>query len=467
MPGKRLKVLPGLYLGKMCINLSRYTNFGGSTLPGRLAAGISPQLLPILAAQLKEGCILITGTNGKTTTAHLLAHILSQAGKKVIHNRSGANLLPGVTTSFIAESSWLGKIKADLGIIEVDEVSMPAVASQLKVKAALVTNLFPDQLDRFGEPKQILKLIIKGLQGIQGEDGFLLLNADDPLVSSIIKEDLQTIYYGIDDTKDVLQGISQATDLKTCTRCGKKLTYLHTHFAHLGLYHCIGCGVKRPLPQYSIVSHHKKPAQGTAVAIKTPTGIFYVKLNTPGFYNLYNFLAAISCALALGVEEGVINSSLHHFTSCFGRMETLLIEKRFVELILIKNPVGANEVLRTLAEAGREMTLMIAINDQYADGLDVSWLWDVDFEKLVSLENKITGIFCSGTRRKEISLRLKYAGIDTAIIKGEERLSKTFRDSLNSTPAGGKLQVLVTYTAMLELRKAINTMGYGKKFWEE
>ncbi len=463
-PGNRLKVLPSLGLGKMCINFSRYSNFGGSTLPGRLAASLSPDILSILASQLKEGCILITGTNGKTTTAYLLAKILSQAGKKIIHNRSGANLISGVTTSFIAESTWSGKINADLGVIEVDEASMPAVASRLRVKAAIVTNLFPDQLDRFGELKHILKIIAQGLNKIDG-DGFLLLNADDPLVSSI-KKNVRTIYYGIDRLKGASITADQ-TDIKTCYRCGKKYDYAHIHYAHLGIYRCPGCGIRRPSPQYSIVSHFKKPAQSAAVAIKTPTGVFQFSLKARGFYNIYNALAAISCALILGVREEVIKASLRQFTACFGRMETFAIENKMVELALIKNPVGANEVLRTIVEEDGEITLMLAVNDKYADGTDVSWLWDVDFEMLAHQDNKIKNIFCSGNRGEEISLRLKYAGIDTRKIKYEEDLNIIFRESLSNTPDGGKLPILLTYTAMLELRKIINKMGYGKKFWEE
>ncbi len=433
-------------------------------MPGRLASSLSPHILSILASQLKEGCILITGTNGKTTTAYLLASILSRAGKKIIHNRSGANLISGVTTPFIAESSWSGKINADLGVIEVDEASMPAVASRLRVKAALVTNLFPDQLDRFGELEHTLELIAQGLDEVDRE-GFILLNADDPLVSSI-RKDVRIIYYGIDGLKGASK-IKGQTDIKTCYRCGKKYDYLHIHFAHLGLYQCPGCGVRRPLPHYSIVSHYKKPGKSTEIAIKTPGRLFHVSLKTPGFYNLYNALAAISCALTLGVREDVIKTSLRQFTASFGRMETLSVGEKIVEIILIKNPVGANEVLRTLVEEDGEITLMMAINDKYADGTDVSWLWDVDFEMLAHQDNKIKNIFCSGNRGEEISLRLKYAGIDTRKIKYEEDLNIIFRESLSNTPDGGKLPILLTYTAMLELRKIINKMGYGKKFWEE
>lgn len=462
IPVRCLKTLPSLYLGKMCINLSRYSSFGGSTLPGRLAGGLSPQLLPLLVAQLREGCILITGTNGKTTTAHLLAHILTQAGKKVVHNHSGANLLSGVTTTFISASSWSGKIEADLGIIEVDEAAMPAVASRLRVKAALVTNLFPDQLDRFGEPRQTLKLIEKGLRNMD-RDAFLLLNADDPLVSSIKGMEPSLLYYGIDDCKEVFQKGGQTAALKTCPHCERKLAYSHLHFAHLGIYSCPGCGLKRPPPHYSIASHLQKHTQGTKIALKTPTGILHVAIKIPGFYNLYNALAAISCALALGVEEELIQRSLPHFATTFGRMETLMIAGKMVELALIKNPAGANAVLQTLLAERHETMLLIAINDRYADGLDVSWLWDVDFEALIAPDNKITSIYCSGTRSKEIALRLKYAGIDPGTIKGEEELQKTFRESLNNSPAGGKLQILATYTALLELRKIINKMDHGKR----
>ena len=268
--GDRLKVLPGLCLGKMYISLSKFTHFGGSTLPGRLALGLSPRVLSMLASQLKEGCILITGTNGKTTTAHLLAGILSRAGKKIIHNGSGANLISGVTTAFVAESSHLGKINADLGVIEVDEASMPAVASRLNVKAALVTNLFPDQLDRFGELEHTLELISRGLDGVKKE-GFLLLNADDPLIASIKKE-TRTIYYGLENFKKSIKVKEQAGS-KICYHCGKKYDYLHVHFAHLGLYQCPGCGARRPLPHYSIVSCHKKN-ENTVANIKTPTGHF-------------------------------------------------------------------------------------------------------------------------------------------------------------------------------------------------
>lgn len=459
-----MKVIPGLFVGKFCITFSRYFNFGGSTLPGKLASCISPHLLSILASQLKEGSILITGTNGKTTTAYLLAGILSRAGKKVIHNRTGANLIFGVTTPFIAESTYVGKIKADVGVLEVDEASMPAVASQLPVKGVIVTNLFPDQLDRFGELQYTLDLIARGIDSLD-KNSFILLNADDPLVSSL-KKDVRTIYYGIDDVKGASGLNGHASDIKMCYRCGNKYEYIHTHFAHLGIYKCPGCGLSRPRPQYSIISRFNKPNNNTEVAIKIPGSLFRIPVKIPGFYNLYNVLAAVSCALELGVKKNVIKSSLQDFTAAFGRMELLDIGGKKIYLILIKNPTGANEVLRTLMEEDIETSLIFAINDRYADGTDVSWLWDADFELLADPHNKIRFIFCSGTRGEDMAVRLKYAGIDTKLIKYEKDMRKAFIEGLNQTPKGGVLQLMLTYTALLELRKIINEMGYGSKFWE-
>lgn len=451
----RLKALPGLSLGKMYLYFRRFSRFGGSTLPGRLALGLSPCILAVLASQLKEGCILVTGTNGKTTTAHLLASILSQAGKKVIHNRSGANLISGVTTSFVAESSWLGKVNADFGVIEVDEAAMPAVASRLKVKAVIVTNIFPDQLDRFGGPGHTLDLISRGLNAIARE-GFILLNADDPLVSSISKT-VPAFYYGIDALTEMSETKGQ-TDVKaTCRRCGEKLEYLHVHYAHLGLYRCPGCGFRRPLPHYSITACQKKSEKSAVLDIKTPGSLLPVSLNIPGFYNLYNALAAVACALRFGIGEAQIKETLRGFAASFGRMEKLSVGGKTVELALIKNSAGANEILRTLADADDEITLMFAINDRYADGTDVSWLWDVDFEILSFWGGKIAKIFCSGSRGEEMSLRLKYAGVDTGMIKYEANLEKTFQEGLHCTPAGGKLQILLTYTAMQELQKIMGT----------
>ncbi len=463
-----MKVIPGLFVGKLCITFCRYFNFGGSTLPGKLASSISPRILSVLSSQPRGGNILITGTNGKTTTAYLLAAILSRAGKTIIHNRTGANLIQGVTTSFIAGSTYAGKIRADLGVLEVDEASMPAVASRLPVRGVIITNLFPDQLDRFGELQCTLDLISRGIDSL-GKKSFLLLNADDPLVSSI-KKDLRIIYYGIDDVKKAPgfndHASDHASNVKICYRCGKKYEYIHTHYSHLGIYRCPGCGLSRPRPQYSIISRFIKPDQSAAAAIKIPGGLFRVPVKIPGFYNLYNVLAAVACALELGIKKDVIRSSLQDFTAAFGRMEMLHIEGKIIYLALIKNPTGANEVLRALVSEGAGASLLFAINDGYADGTDISWLWDVNFEVLADPQNKIRFIFCSGSRGEDMAVRLKYTGLDTKLIKHEKDLGKAFKEGLNQTPSGGVLQLMLTYTALLELRKIINEMGYGNKFWE-
>jgi UDP-N-acetylmuramyl tripeptide synthase len=461
-----LRFLCALWVGKLLILASRLTRRGGSTFPGRVARRICPQILSRLSHQVRWGSIVISGTNGKTTTALLLANILSASGLRLVHNRSGANLVYGVTATFIHHASWWGRVDADVAILECDEAALPAVARAVTPRVGLATNFFRDQLDRYGELERTVDLVGRGLREVR-PDGFVVLNADDPFVASLAHGlERPVVFYGLDDPASATVDTHASADARRCLACDRWFQYEVFYFAHLGVYHCPHCGVRRPEPQVRLVRRTGLGTSGSDLEFRGPAGGFRAHLPVPGLYNAYNALAAVACALTMGVPPATVVTALEDSRSSFGRMEAITIGERTAFLCLIKNPAGCNEVLRTVLESGGERHLLIAINDNLADGTDVSWLWDADFEQLGQSADRLRLVLAAGIRAGDMAVRLKYAGVPVERISVEPDLAAAVRLGLARLPAGGVLYVLPTYTAMLELRRVLNDMGYGRRFWE-
>lgn len=456
----------GIVLGKILAASTRISGRGGTTLPGRAALKVSPTLLERLGGQLRKGSVVVTGTNGKTTTAALITAVLKKAGYSSVHNHSGSNMTWGVASSFIDASSWSGRLCGDFAVMESDEGAFPEVVRRLQPRGAVVTNIFRDQLDRFGEIDHIQKTLQRGLERVPPQ-GFQVLNADDPSLTGMPSGwPGRRWFYGLELDLPPDRFQNTARDIKSCPLCHTRLDYARIYFAHLGHYRCRGCSFTRPEPEVKLVARQPGPEGNTVLRLRLPDGELELPYPLLGTYNLYNALAAVTCGLALGIGTDTIAAAIAGAAPSFGRMERFAVEGRTLLMVLIKNPVGANEVMRTLMEREAPLHLVIAINDLLADGTDVSWLWDADFEQLAGVQERLQTLITSGIRAWDMAVRLKYAGVKEERIGVEEDLKEAIADGLRRTPPGETLFVLPTYTAMLEMRGILNRMGVGRPYWE-
>jgi UDP-N-acetylmuramyl tripeptide synthase len=442
---------------------------GGSTVPGVVARRVDPEVLTKLSGRLRLGSAAITGTNGKTTTTRMISRILQAAGVRVVNNSTGANLVTGVTAALISDSGLSGRPAAEMGLFEVDEASVPKVAAEAELKILAVLNLFRDQLDRYGELAYTGKVIASAF-GDLPDDGAVVLNADDPLVASLGRSAKDPVYYGVDEPSLDTGRLQHIADSKDCPLCGTALDYEVVYMGHVGVYDCRNCPFGRPELRYRASRVRFDGARGTEFLLSTPTGEAGVRLNLPGLYNVYNALAAATVAAEAGVGLEEVSRGLGEFGGAFGRVERVRAGDREAFLLLIKNPVGFNEILRTFVTGGDARHVLIAINDNHADGRDVSWLWDVDFEMLadaraVGRTNGMEPFMVSGLRAEDMAVRLKYADLPVGpVIPDREEAIKT---ALEATPPGETLYVLPTYTAMLEIRRTLSDLGYTHPFWED
>jgi lipid II isoglutaminyl synthase (glutamine-hydrolysing) len=428
---------------------------GGTTVPGKLLWKVDPGAVDRLAARLPLGSALISATNGKTTTAAMAAEVL-RGQVRLAHNSSGANLVSGVA------STLLDARGAELGLFEVDEAALPEVAARVRPRAVCLGNLFRDQLDRYGELEHVAAGWREAVRALP-PDAALALNGDDPLVGELARDRPDAVVFGVDDPSCARPSLQHAADSKYCVRCGTPYEYLAAYVGHLGDYRCPNCGHARP--QLTVVARELEPQGLDAVAfrLETPTGARQVRLRVPGLYNVYNALAAASIAGTLGASLEEIGAGLERFSAAFGRFERIAVGDRGLLLLLIKNPAGANEAVRTIVDGGAPSLAVIALNDAIADGRDVSWIWDVDFEPLLG---KLERLVATGDRAAELALRFKYAGMDADAIEVIPSLDRALDHGLELTPPGGELVVLPTYTAMLALRKTVAERGFARPYWE-
>jgi UDP-N-acetylmuramyl tripeptide synthase len=461
-----LRGLIALWSGKGTLFATRLAGRGGTTLPGTIARKVDPDILRKLSAVPKQGVIAVTGTNGKTTTAKALAAMFEAAGLSLTHNRAGANLISGLTTAFVQSARWGGQMPSDVGLLEVDEATMPGACKEIRPRAAIVTNFFRDQLDRYGELEHTVNFVGSGLDHL-ARGAKAALNADDPNCAYLgSRPGVTPFYYGIEDPSVGRTEMNQTADAIHCVSCGTPYAYERFYYAHLGKYRCPKCGNGRPTPSVYVEQVRDVDAKGSTLQIVTPVGPFTVRFQIPGLYNVYNALAAVAGGLAMGLPLAAIKAGIESTTSQFGRMELIPMKERDVFMALVKNPVGFNSVIQTVMEAQSRKNLVICINDLYADGRDISWLWDVDFEALAANQEEINFLICSGLRAEDMAVRLKYAGMDVSKLMVEKDLAKALDQGLNFIKPGELLYIMPTYTAMLQMREVIQKQGYAKKFWE-
>ena len=432
--------------------LSRLAGRGGTSLPGKVLLRLDPDAIAALGARLPLGSVVVSATNGKTTTAAMAASILERRGERLVHNRAGANRAGGIAATLLTA-------RGERGLFEVDEMWLDGVVRQLRPQALLLGNLFRDQLDRYGE----LETIADRWQAIvdSGAARRLVLNADDPTVADLGRDRDDVLYFGVEDDGVALPQLQHASDATHCRRCGAPYVYDAHYLGHLGRYRCESCGARRPEPAVRALDVRLNGVAGASFRLDlVGGGSAPVSLPLPGLYNVYNALAAAALTHALGASLEQIADGLQSVRAAFGRAERVIAAGRQLSIMLVKNPAGANEVLRTLALEQGEHDLLAVLNDNIADGRDVSWIWDADFELLGGRVRRVT---CSGTRAAEMALRLKYAGIPVERIAVEEDLARALDGALAGGAQGAPLFVLPTYTAMLALREQLVERGAARE----
>jgi len=455
----KLKVVLAIIVCKALRLVSRLLHRGGTAMPGRYALKICPQLLSVLAKNVKT--VVITGTNGKTTCSRMVEEAFARDGKRFFSNRSGANLISGITTEFVINSTLTGKNRCDYAVIECDEAASVRVFAQMQPSVIVVTNLFRDQLDRFGDlahTRDSIKTAIKSVP-----TATLCLNADCSLTSSLADEvPNKVLYFGMNKGAAPSKGKSEISDGGVCVRCGHEYRYEYINFGHLGGFYCPECGHSRPEADFAVVDIAQQSTEGSSIVMDMQGERRMVSVNLPAMYNIYNAAAACAAVCAAGMSKDTAVQALSGFKCGFGRMEQFDIGAG-ARMMLVKNPTGCNLVMEFLGNVKERFSLVISLNDRTGDGKDISWIWDTDFEQLAALSGRIKNLIVSGDRAEEMRLRLKYAGFDENALVIERDCEKLVdRMAEEDCP----VFIMPTYSAMLDIRQAIVKRCGGSDFWE-
>lgn len=444
---------------------------GGTALPGLIATTIDRDIIRDLATQLPCGSVIVAGTNGKTTTSRVLSGILERAGHQPIRNHSGSNLERGLASTLVQQADLRGRLSAirrGVGVFEVDEAALPAVMDAIVPRTLLLLDLFRDQLDRYGEVATVAAAWSAALARLPRAT-VVVANADDPLVTAVAESFPGTVlHFGIESAQRTVTKLEHSSDVKACPRCGGHIVYDQVFLGHLGHYHCDSCRFARPHPDVAAGDVELLGVAGSNFTLNLPTDDLPVTFPLPGMYNIYNAVAAAAAAGSLDVDPGHILAGLEAATAAFGRMERIDIAGRPAFLALAKNPAGLNEVLRTLVQSETRGHLLMMLNDNVADGRDVSWIWDADIEMLAG---SVASVVFSGTRADDMALRFKYAGV----LGGQEGpawdVCRDTRAAVDRSSGLGNpeqtLFIVPTYTAMLDVRQVLAGMGSVRPYWEE
>jgi lipid II isoglutaminyl synthase (glutamine-hydrolysing) len=469
-PPGRARFVVALAAGKAASTASRVLRFGGGTsFPGTVARRIDPEVLAKVAASSGARKAIVTGSNGKTTTCRMLAAVAQAGGLKVAQNRSGSNLVQGIVSAAVRGTDLRGRMDAQLLLLEVDEATVRLVTPELPPDALVITNIFRDQLDRFGELYAMAAALARVIESLP-ESATVVLNADDPLVASLgERAAARRLYYGVRAGGDSTTQVPEhAADTIRCVRCQRQLTYRAVYLSHLGDYECAECGTSRPPLDVAVTAIQPSPDGGAEIKIETPAGTFPLTVPLAGIHNVYNAAAAIAAATALSLprpeDAGQAEHALAGLRPAFGRMEPIRAGDRQVVLSFVKNPTAYNATLReVLRQPGRKHVLA-AHSNTVVDGEDFAWLWDVDLELLVP---QLASLVISGTRAEEVALRFKYAGAEPGLMRMLPNRAAALDAALNGTPPGEPVYILAGYTPMRELRAIMQRRGWVPPAWKE
>ena len=454
------KAILAILLCKLLRLLSRLLHRGGTAMPGRFALKLCPDLLARLSKNVRS--VVITGTNGKTSSSRIVEQAFVEQGRSYFANRSGANLLSGITTEFVMNCTLSGKMKKSRAVIECDEAAAVKVFPQLHPRIVVVTNLFRDQLDRYGEVTHTLGIIRTAIESVP--EATVCVNADCSLCSSLaLSLPNRIVYFGIEKGAVPSRGKPELSDATHCIRCKTEYAYDYITYGHLGGFRCPKCGYARHAADYAVTDVIEQRSSGTTAAISIRGEKRVVEINLPALYNVYNAVGALAAAMEAGIDETSALRALASFQCGFGRMEAFRLGKADVRMMLVKNPAGCNQVIDYLENLHNRFVLAIFLNDRGADGTDISWIWDAEFERLNSIAGRIEKVIVSGDRAQDMRVRLKYAGIEDKNITVERDYEKlvTSLESLETDVC-----LMPTYTAMLELRGVMIRHCGGAEFWE-
>jgi len=439
---------------------------GGTSLPGMVARRIDPNILKSVIGASKAKKIVITGSNGKTTTSRMTATIAKQCGQHVSHNRSGSNLVQGVTSVAVNFANIFGRLDSDVLLFEVDEGTMPLVVPEIQPDVVVITNIFRDQLDRYGEIYSVANALNKVIEDLPASCT-VLLNGNDPQVANFGQHTkAKLLFFGLETTEVGVPMPEQSADVIRCIHCQEDLHYEVAYLSHLGLYRCLNCGYA--LPPLDIAATVVKPApdgQGpTHVELRTPQGNMTLDISLPGLHNVYNAAAATGACLAIGLEKEKMPTALANMQTAFGRLEKITAGDQTIYLSFVKNPTSFNLMLRLIAQHPGKKHLLLAASHTLVDGEDFSWLWDVDVE---AATGNIADVVCSGNRPDELVMRLKYADVPTDKITSIIDRGAALDAALKNAGPGGTIYIMSSYTPTIELRRIMSKRGWVKQFWEE
>ena len=454
-----LKAFAAILLCKALRLFSRLVRRGGTAMPGRFALKVCPDLLERLAKDVRA--VAITGTNGKTSSARMIEEAFANEGKSYFANRSGANLISGITTEFVMNCTLSGKMKKEYAVIECDEAAAVRVFPQLKPQVIVVTNLFRDQLDRYGEVTHTLENIRNAISGTPSS--LLCLNADCSLTASLALDLPNKVrWFGIEKGAAVSHEKAELSDASHCIRCKTEYEYDYISYGHLGGFRCPKCGYRRHAADFAVTDIVEQGISGTTAVMNMGGDKRIVSINLPAMYNVYNAVGAAAAITAMGMNTEAAVKALASFKCGFGRMEQFELGGG-TKMMLVKNPAGCNQVIDFLQNIKEKFILVLCLNDRLADGTDISWIWDADFEGLTALGGRLQKVIVSGDRAEDMRVRVKYAGIDDSFIETECDYS-----ALVERLGGQTLPVFImpTYTAMLELREQVIKRCGGSEFWE-
>ncbi len=463
----KLRYITALIISKASIIFLRAMHYGATSLPGKIALTIYPDIIKEIPKTFTV--IAVTGTNGKTTTSRIIGQILEESNIGYISNKSGANMLNGIITSYIDAISLKGKSQASFAVFEIDEAFFDKAAEYIRPHITIVTNFFQDQIERYGGIENVLNHVISGIQKIP--ESILILNADDPFCASIGKNaSNNTIYYGI--SPKAYNGPSDSAlndDSILCIYCKSTYEYLNHTYGHLGGFICPKCGYSRPETTVTCKKIIELNENYSFIMMDLNETISYATIKLPALYNIYNALAAAACGVAIGAQANIIVRALSSFELGFGRMETIEADKKIIKIILVKNSVGLSQVLDYILNStnnNKFFSISFIINNYAADGKDVSWLWNTNIEKLNKVRQNIIKIYISGTKGDEMEARLKQAGFEDSKINHVKDYKTLINLGLEEIPQGGTFYILPTYTAMLDIRKILKNRFGLKEFWE-
>lgn len=433
-----------LLIAKTTMAVLRLFGRGATSLPGKIAVKLKSNILSVLSKGVHIICV--TGTNGKTTTCALIEQGLKSNGKSYFINRGGANMLGGVVCAFVENSTVFGKCKKDFAVLECDENSFPLIARYINAECVAVTNVFRDQLDRYGELGTTFSKILSAVKLMP--DATLCLNADCPLTYSLsLSCRNKIVTYGIGaDLKN-----NTVADSRNCPKCGAPLDYRTVVYSGLGDYVCRNCGYSRPKPDYCVTDIMEIGELGSRFMINSK----FVNCSLGGIYNVYNFCAAVCVLGVFGINDV---RSVCNYGGAFGRMEHFSCGSRDVLLMLVKNPVGLSSCINYVSKMKGNPAIVFALNDNAADGRDVSWIWDSSFYPLLDFDE----FYTVGKRSLDMAVRLKYDGIRCFALDGE--CYGKLIDIIKSSDKN--FVIMSTYTSMMNMRPDFVSAFGGREFWK-